>query len=80
MNKGETIWTTHIQEAMEMAPVESKWAHVKSGGIYTVVDLTIIESTWELGVVYEDQRRFPLPITRAASEFFDGRFVLQEDN
>ena len=80
MSKIHVIWEREISEALVTAPVGSKWMHTRSGGIYTIVGLTIIESTWELGVVYGDKRRFPLSITRAASEFFDGRFVRQGDH
>jgi len=81
MTKNEgTIWVAQINDTMERAPKGSEWLHKKSGGLYTVVGYTIIESTWELGIVYEAPLRFPLPITRAAGEFFDGRFERQGDN
>lgn len=49
--------------------------HIKSGGLYRVTGTRIIESTYEIGIDYENVITLE-PYNRPAKEFFDGRFIL----
>lgn len=54
------------------------WRHVKTGELYKVADICIIEKTLENGVLYHahsNNRVQMLSYMRPKNEFLDGRFV-----
>lgn len=53
-----------------------KYKHLKSGKIYKVLFTVIIESDLVPGVVYQSLSTGNV-FVRPASEFYDGRFVLE---
>ena len=56
-------------------PLSSTWRHVKSGGVYMVVDYCLFERDAKPMVLYS-RIEGEAPIwARAATEFLDGRFV-----
>lgn len=48
------------------------FVHTRTGGLYHIVNLVIIEATMQTGVVYANMDG--ICFMRPASEFFDGRF------
>jgi hypothetical protein len=55
-------------------PLDGQWRHLKSGGVYEVVTLGLIEATEERAVVYAGVEGGGTWI-RPYDEFVDGRFV-----
>lgn len=58
----------------EQVPVNSRWKHLKTGGVYWVQALAIQEASGAIMVVYR-QCDIGTPWVRPLSEFLDGRFV-----
>lgn len=55
------------------------WRHVKTGTVYKVADICIIEKTLDAGVLYHahsNDRVQMLNYMRPKNEFTDGRFIL----
>lgn len=55
-------------------PVSLNYRHVKSGGIYRLLNVGLLEATLEPMVVYQNIKTCEVWI-RPQSEFFDGRFA-----
>lgn len=51
---------------------KSRWRHVKSGGVYQVMDVGYLEATLDIVVIYESADH--ITWVRPWSEFSDGRF------
>ena len=64
---------THIEEG-------TRWRHVKSGRLYTVIGVGRIEKDLTPVVIYQaDAPHAPVMWVRPHDEFADGRFVQVED-
>lgn len=64
-----------LDAVISKAPVGSEWRHLKSGGVYQVVDFCFLESTASPAIMY-GKREPNAPVwARDAAEFLDGRFV-----
>lgn len=55
-------------------PVGSLWRHKKTGTIYTIKDIAIIESDLSLAVSYKELGTSKVHWVCPLSEFLDGRF------
>lgn len=64
--------TPNTSTATLHAPVN--YRHVKSGGLYRLLSLGLLEATLEPMVVYQNIKTCEVWI-RPQSEFFDGRFA-----
>ena len=58
----------------QKVPVGSLWRHKKTGTIYTIKDIAIIESDLSLAVSYKELGTAKVHWVRPLSEFLDGRF------
>ena len=73
--------TARMESKMDWPPIGSQWRHVKSGGVYRVKDLCLIEATLAPAVIYEGSHGYVQGKVlwntwcRPISEFLDGRFV-----
>lgn len=56
--------------------LESKWKHVKTGGIYDLLGFCRREHDMETCVIYRSELHHEETFCRPTSEFFDGRFQL----
>lgn len=63
-----------VLEARAKISIESRWSHTKSGGVYWVQAVGILEANGEPMVVYREAGSNDCWI-RPVSEFLDGRFV-----
>lgn len=64
-----------LSGANHLVPKGSMWRHKKTGNLYTVVDLVVIESDLTLGVSYKPLvGSTKLHWVRPLEEFLDGRF------
>jgi len=73
----EEVLGNLINEILRFFPVGSRWRHKKTGGIYTVENVVVIESSMQLCVVY---RSMLIPWCRPVVEFGDGRFERVNDD
>lgn len=64
-----------IREIIQPA---QRWMHVKSGGMYTVRDIVMLEDSLTAAVQYVGDNNPDIPWVRPATEFND-RFVLVSD-
>ena len=59
--------------------IGTTWQHVKSGCIYTVVGVCVIEKTNEYAFLYKHgTSSAQAPWCRPVDEFLDGRFLIVE--
>jgi hypothetical protein len=79
-HKAQEYFVKMLEDARKKVAVGEKYIHSKSGGEYTVLDLAIIETTEEIGVVYQAEYGEKLKWLRTLGNFtevveIDGRKV-----
>jgi len=72
--------SANISPYHDQAPVGSEWRHVRTGGLYIVINHAVTsDDDMTPTVVYapwtEEGLNHPVVFVRPASEFFDGRFI-----
>jgi len=66
----------HLNTAESIAPPGSQWRHEKTGGLYMIASVALVEATLEIVVVYRSlNEEHVLTFTRPIREFLDGRFT-----
>lgn len=72
MKKSYEELQTMLTDAADQVPLGSIWKHYKdSEAAYEIKDIVIIESTKEVGVVYEPESQPGVKFVRPLSEFFE---------
>lgn len=59
----------------ELAPVNSKWRHLKSNNDYAVCGYVMLEASTSVGITYAELGPDSPIWARDATEFLDGRFL-----
>lgn len=70
-----------ISATLEKAPIGSLWQHVRSGDLYRVECVCLIEASCETGIIYCRELQIAGYLRRwmrPAAEFLDGRFARHE--
>jgi len=63
----------HLEKDYELF-FNTRWLHSKTGNLYDITGVCMIESTWRPGFIYVSLKD-GISIVRDTEEFLDGRFV-----